>query len=229
MTRRQRAAARLCAGSAALARRNGDRLAAWVSATGGRRDALLRCGCLGAGVTFTVLVLVTSPLVLGVAVSVWVVKAWRAREPVPVVAEPEVVFDQAEAEAAFLRFLADCIGDGNGVHLADALATLQAHGYHPGWSIGDLRAQCEALGVRVRDSLKVAGRVRVGVHSADLAAALPAPPPAHSEEGPVGGSSAGQGALPAEATSPATSGPDPFGGGADDLDEHVADALDIVR
>lgn len=150
------------------------------------------------------------------------------------VAVEEFVEDAPEADpvaaGALLQLLHDCIGHGNGVHLADALATLHHHGMLADWTVTDLRAQVEALGVRVRPSLKVGGRVRVGVHRDDLTAVSWTPPPPSSEGAPVGVVSAGHSELPAETTSRATPRLAPLGGGAGDpVDAHFEDALDLIR
>ena len=134
--------------------------------------ALAFAGFFGGGIVLAV------PKVLGpIAVVWWCIAAsrtgWRA-------------LAREAAESAFVQLLRDAIGPRNGVLLADVLLLLQRDQLLADWDVADVRAQCEALDIPVRESLKVASSaavssgVSVGVHVADLLSVWdvdPTPPP----------------------------------------------------
>lgn len=134
------------------------RLVEWLTSAG--PVAALRRGFGSAFGLFLVGGIVYAAPVLAVpAVVVFLVAAVRTGREVE---------RQEEAEAGFVQLLADAIGDRNGVLLVDVLLLLHRAGMHTDWRVADVRAQVEALGIRVRDSLKVGGRVSPGVHREDL-------------------------------------------------------------
>lgn len=96
---------------------------------------------------------------------------------------------QEAAEVAFVELLRDAIGDRNGVLLADVLRLLHREQLLLDWDVSDVRARCAELGIPVRDSLKVAGSVSVGVHVTDLTAVWDVgltPPPVIDNPSPSG-------------------------------------------
>lgn len=186
VARRRGAAGRLADGSALLARRYGAQLAAWVRR--GRREdltgwrtalgPLLRLALLAA-VAYGVWALVRAvPWLLWALSAGWCWAAWRAapKPPAETPVEAPGHGPQEVSAEAVRALLSGLIGEGRGVHLSAVLAHLQEHGQGAGWEVADLRARLAALGVPVRRSLKVAGRVAYGVHRDDLPA--PSPPEA---------------------------------------------------
>ncbi|MCA1845092.1 MAG: hypothetical protein LC792_18240 [Actinobacteria bacterium] len=181
MTRLQHAAARLCAGSAALARRYGNAAADWVRAGQTRGGRVVRLALLAGAAWAAWRVVRALPALLYVAVPAWLIAAWRAAPAVPAEdADDETpALDPGEALHALLR---EGIGDRPGVHLATLLDTLQQQGAGEGWTVGDLRARLEAAGVPCRRSVKAGGRVAWGVHRDDLPGPAEAPSPADADE-----------------------------------------------
>lgn len=110
--------------------------------------------------------------------------------PHPATPAPVPDVDQADAERAFVQLLHDAVGDRNGVHLSTIAEILHQHGFLTDWGVPDLRERCAALGVPVRASLKVEGKVRVGVHRDDLPALPQEPRPAPTTEGSAAGQTA---------------------------------------
>lgn len=74
----------------------------------------------------------------------------------------------------FVLGLATLIGTRNGVLLATVVEHFQEAGAPPEWGIPEVRAQCTALGVPVKERIKVRGSTSVGVHRDGLRAALDA-------------------------------------------------------
>lgn len=230
MTRLRRHVDRLAVGTLALLRQFGGWLlpGTWQTAA-----ARLVGSALGTG--FALTVIERAPVLLWPAFAAWAVAAWctgRADER------------RRRAEAELVLLLDDMIGPRNGVLLVDVLTALHAKELLTDWDVRQLRAAVERVGVRVRDSLKVEGRVSVGVHREDLDAVL-APLPARTTAPPPPGSSAGQGPT----TSPTTSVVTPIGGGVaftvhtsprpaaaepapaparDGFEEHLNDALALL-
>lgn len=104
----------------------------------------------------------------------WCVAAWRTGRSIE---------RQEAAEAEFVQWIRDRIGDRNGVLVAELLAGLHAARMHQDWDAATLRQVVERLGIPVRDSLKVGGTVSTGVHVDDLTTAWdvhPTPPPPDS-------------------------------------------------
>ncbi|MEV8349039.1 hypothetical protein ACFVTT_15720 [Streptomyces niveus] len=74
----------------------------------------------------------------------------------------------------FVLGLANLIGTRNGVLLATAVEYFREDGAPDNWGIPEVRAQCAALGIHVKDRIKVAGSTSIGVHRDGLRAALDA-------------------------------------------------------
>ncbi|WP_329315418.1 hypothetical protein [Streptomyces sp. NBC_01262] len=215
-------AAWLRRGSPALARQ----WAAWVTGDNGR--AVVRRGAGTAALAFIVAGLMTAaPWLFGpIAAIWWGVAAGRAGR---------AVLAREAAELAFVQLLRDAIGPRNGVLLADVLLLLHRDKLLVGWDVADVRVQCAALGIPVRDSIKVEGRVSTGVHIDDLLSAWdvePTPPPKIRNPSPAGISAGNYPATPQEASAsegvacavqvPALAvEPDGF-------EDHLADALSIL-
>lgn len=228
MTRLRRHVDRLAIGTRALLRQFGG----WLL-PGVWRTALARVVGSTVAAGFALTVVGRAPVLLWPASAAWAVAAWRTGR-----ADER----RRRAEAELVQLLDEMIGPRNGVLLADVLAALHAEQLLTDWDVRELRAAVERVGVSVRDSLKVEGRVSVGVHREDLDAVL-APLPARATTPPPPGSSAGQGPT----TSPTTSVVTPIGGGVaftvhtsppvaeaeqalarDDFEGHLADALALL-
>jgi hypothetical protein len=181
------AAARLTAGSAALAQHLTRRTVRWVAA-GRRADLTGWRTALGPLVRGTIIAVVlysaariirARPTLLWVVVPLWLIAAWRA-SPRPTAPQP------AEKPAptprdGLARWLLDLIGDRPGVHLAELYPALRQL---PGQQDRDdaaLRAALRTLGVPVVRSLRIGGVAgRSGVRRTDVAAILS---PAESRDG----------------------------------------------
>lgn len=74
----------------------------------------------------------------------------------------------------FVLGLANLIGTRNGVLLSTAVDHFRKAGAPDTWGIPEARAQCAALGIPVKGSIKVAGDTSIGVHRDGLRAALDA-------------------------------------------------------
>ncbi|MFW3473638.1 hypothetical protein ACN24M_20450 [Streptomyces microflavus] len=189
MTAMQRKARTLTHGQRLLLQRLAARAAAWTRA--GRRDDLdgiaailgciLRAVILLAGAAGAVWLIRRWPAVLWLAVPLWCWAAIRAipdedeEAPQKETEAPEATADQREQLLTLVRAL---IGDHPGVHLSTLLDHLQKHGQGEGWTIALLRTRLPLLGVPVRKSVKVRGRVAYGVHRDDL----PQPSPAEAQQ-----------------------------------------------
>jgi hypothetical protein len=213
---------RFADGSAALVRRGWT----WLIPAGEWRTAAARVAGTLVGVGFTFTLIERAPGLLWPAAAAWIVAAWRTGRDLE---------RQRIGDGELLALLDDAIGRRNGVLLADVLAALHARQRLAVWGVSELRAAVERLGVRVADSIKVGGRVSVGVYRADLEAVL-SPPPLGFGAPSDRGSSAGQAAT----TSPTTFEARPIGGGVafsmhespvaaaptdDGFEEHLDDAL----
>jgi hypothetical protein len=154
---------------------------------------------------FTAGICLATPVLLVPLAAAWCLAGWLATGPVSLVqtareAAAYGVMPREQATTYMVRRIRGLIGDANGVHLdvvlvalgEDRVSLLAAGRPIREPSVTDLRRDLEARGIRVRDSLKVAGLTRVGVHRDDLPAPSETPPPTPSERGPVVGSSAGQ-------------------------------------
>lgn len=192
---------RLARGSVALVRR----YRVWLLADGAKAG----CGRIAGGLAlggFTAGVCLAAPVLLVPLTAGWCLAAVRAAKSLDNVQGSRDhlggagVMPREQATAFMVRRIRGLIGDANGVHLDVLLAALVEDrvtllaGGRPVCSpaVADLRRDLEGRGIPVRDSLKVAGLNRVGVHRGDLPTPSGAPPLAPSERGPVVGSSAGQ-------------------------------------
>ena len=198
-----------------------DRFGAWLRPQSAKEAAqhwaaLAFAGFFGGGMVLAV------PKVLGpIAVVWWCIAAGRTGSQ---------VLAREAAESAFVQLLRDAIGPRNGVLLADVLLLLHRDQLLIEWDIADVRAQCVALEIPMRDSLKVDGRVSVGVHVADLLSVWdvdPTPPP-KIDNPSRGGRSAGNYPTTSE------EGPAPEGVECavqvprrDPFEDHLADALRV--
>jgi len=159
----------LATGSGLLARQFG----AWLL-PGEWRPAVSRLAGCTVATGFACTVLERAPALMWLLSGGWCVTAWRAGQ-----AQERA----AQAEADFVQWMYERIGDRNGVLLAELLAALHAADMHRDWDVTDLRAVVERLGIPVRDAIKVSGSVSVGVHVDDLTGVWDvdvAPPPAPS-------------------------------------------------
>ncbi|MDX2520573.1 MULTISPECIES: hypothetical protein [Streptomyces] len=195
MTRLSRTADRLSTGSRLYARRLGTRAAAWCAR--GRRDDLtgwraalgiiVRLALLALGAYLLARLVRALPSLMWLLTGWWTVAAWRAgRAPAQSdvkavrAAAPEAARD-IDREAV-RTFLLEVMGDASAVHLRTVLAHLQQHpptaARTAGWTVADLRARVEALGIPV-PKVKAPGSKSPtrGVRRADLA-----PSPEAAEE-----------------------------------------------
>ncbi|GGW15773.1 hypothetical protein GCM10018980_51630 [Streptomyces capoamus] len=190
MSRLARGTVRLATGSAALARRLGARLTAWV-ARGRRHDLTgwraalgcwLRIALLVFGLYMLWRVVRAVPALMWLLSGVWTAAAWRAGRPAeeePAEATADGPSETAPAldREAVRTLLLILMGDGSGVHLRTVLAHLQQHpptaALTAGWKVPDLRARLVALEVPVDRGVKVAGVPTWGVRRRDLEAPSP--------------------------------------------------------
>lgn len=183
---RCQAADRITRGSALVYQRRADALTAWVRA--GRRDdldgwraalgPLVRLAMLGAAAAALYGIMRAVPWLMWLVTGAWLRAAWKAgRAPAETAGETPEEAPEEPGRDAVLTLLQELIADRPGVHLSAVLAHLQQHGQGEGWTVADVRARLDALGVPSRRSVKVAGRVSWGVHRDDLPAPAPAEVP----------------------------------------------------
>lgn len=202
----------------------GSQLLDWVAAGTRRASAGRLAGLAAAGWMLGGMV-IAAPGMLALVAAAWLVAGWRAGRDV----------EQREAnQLAFVQLLRNLIGDRNGVLLSAVVAVLQER--NPDVELAHVRAQCEALGVPVRDKLKVDGSVSVGVHVDDLLGewdVRAAPPPGGPRVMHPAVNSGNYPTTPDREGSPEGVGcspqlPDEQLVG-DDFEDHLADALDILQ
>lgn len=176
-------AQRLATGAALVYRRRTDALTRWVAA--GRRDDLtgwraalgpaVRLLILGAAAALAYRMVRAAPWLMWLIAAAGLRAAWRASAgPTEEAAVEEP--DQSPAGpdlGAVLTLLHTVLGDRDRAHLSTVLAHLQQEGQAAGWTVADLRARLEALGVPVRPKVKVAGVPTRGILRADLQAHFP--------------------------------------------------------
>ena len=137
---------------------------------------------LAVGAYVALAVLRALPWLMWLLVGCWLRASWRSgRPPADECTEdsPETPVDipedppagsPAKAAVAHLR---QVLGNRDRVHLSEVLADLQNSGQGAGWTVADLRARLEALGVPTEPKVKV-GRVPTrGVYRAALDAHFP--------------------------------------------------------
>jgi hypothetical protein len=182
VTRLARSADRLAVGSRAYARRLGTRAAAWC-ARGRRADLtgwraalgiFVRLALLGLGVYLLARIVRALPSTMWLLTGWWTVASWRAGKPA--VEAPEEELEEAPAELdveAVRALLLEVMGDASAVHLRTVLAHLQQHpptaARTAAWTVADLRARVEAMGIPV-PKVKAPGSKSPtrGVRRADL-------------------------------------------------------------
>lgn len=154
-------------------------LGTWLCGEGSVLTAFPRVAGSACTALFVGSLILGTPGVMGPLSVWWAIAAWRIGRAIE---------QQEQADMDLVVFIDDLIGDANGMHLAvivDQLNNPQS-GLGDGWTFESLRAAVARLEIPVRDSLKVAGDVSVGVHIDDLTAVwdvhLTTPPP---EEQPL--------------------------------------------
>ncbi|AQW55275.1 hypothetical protein ACIQPP_05495 [Streptomyces violaceusniger] len=190
----------LSKGSEAVWQRGVDRLTGWIR--GSRREdldgwraalgPLVRLAVVGA-LAYAVWAAVRRwPWLLWLLLAAFLRAAWNAAHKRPA-DEPADDSDErspedrrAAAEKAFLEYLVSSIGDARGVHLSTLAQGLDKPGLLPGWGVAEVRAQCNALDIPCRRSVKARDRagewaVAWGVHRDDIPA-LNTPTPAEAPE-----------------------------------------------
>ncbi|MFJ9657600.1 hypothetical protein ACIRPR_06480 [Streptomyces griseoflavus] len=182
MSRLARPAARIAAGSSALARRLGARAAAWCAR--GRRDdltgwraalgVLLRIVLLIFGAYLLARLVRALPAVMWLLSTGWTVAAWRAGRPAAdEPAETSVETPPTLDRDAVQTLLLEAMGDAPAVHLRTVLAHLQERGQWEGRKVADLRAALARLDIPHARGVKVAGVPTWGVRRRDLQAPSP--------------------------------------------------------
>ncbi|MGW3330595.1 hypothetical protein ACWDF9_08645 [Streptomyces rubiginosohelvolus] len=161
-------AQRLATGSSILFGRIGARTTAWIRA--GRREDLtglaaalgciLRALLVAAGAYLLWRVIRAAPALLWALVPAWCWAALRAAPRATAEPAPEEAPEEAEPDPrdAVLRLLYEALGDRPAMYLSDLLQHLQEKGHGTAWSVADLRARLEALGIPVEMRLKTGGR-----------------------------------------------------------------------
>lgn len=176
------AAQRLADGSRVIYRRRAKALAAWVAA-GRRADLpgwrgalgpLLRLASLALTAYILYAIIRAVPWLMWLLTALFLRAAWRAgRTPAEATEEdPDQAKTTPDVEAV-RALLLDCLGDRPAVHLSTVLAHLQQRGLGEGWTVSDLKARLEVLGIPVRPKVKVGGSPTRGVHRDDLQAPSP--------------------------------------------------------
>ncbi|MER8233492.1 hypothetical protein [Streptomyces sp. NPDC094049] len=181
---------RLAAGCVIVSRHRSEALASWVAA--GRRGDLTgwraalgpaaRLILLVGGGYVTFMLLWTSPWIMWLVAGASLRAAWRSgrrpanavprgsREPLVDTSDEPLAGPPAEAAVAHLRRV---LGDRDRVHLSEVLADLQKGGHGEGWTVADLRARLESLGIPTHRKVKVGKTPTRGVYRADLDAHFP--------------------------------------------------------
>ncbi|MFF5285206.1 hypothetical protein [Streptomyces sp. NPDC013171] len=142
----------------AAARR--DDLTGWRAALG----PLLRILALALVVYVVHAITRAAPWLMWLLTAAWVRAAWRAtRTPAEDIDEPlDDEPDEPDVEAV-VALLFEVLGDRDRVHLSTVLAHLHEKGQCEGWTVADLRARLEVLGVPVEPKLKIGGVPTRGV------------------------------------------------------------------
>lgn len=176
---------RLTTGAAALQRTAGE----WLFGEG-LAAALRRCTGATVATAFVGLTVYGTPVLAAPVLGGVLLAAWNAGIPENGEDQDEEEQEPEElGDEEFIAVLRTEIGDRNGVLLRDIADALETAGLAVGWTVAEVRQQCDACGIPVKDSIKVAGKTSIGVHRDALPPAAPAP----SEGTQVVGSSTGQG------------------------------------
>ncbi|MET9414124.1 hypothetical protein ABZY03_08020 [Streptomyces klenkii] len=224
----------LVRGSWALTSQAFGKACAWCMAAEGANKVWRLLG-LAFGVTIAYQLTGPSPIVAGGLYIAWLGLAWTQAPPLdtrpPSSEEPDEEeveeMDEALGQAAeedveevaappsdpleadaFLDRLRTLIGDRNGVLLRTVVADLHDAGVPAEWGVPEARALCTALGVPVKESIKVAGATSVGVHRDALQRAGDPSPLALSMEATETGSSAGSPPVTCDNYPPTTPAPE---------------------
>ena len=173
MNRRQRGAERLWFGSGALARRLAGRAADWVRKGPTRTHRVVRIVLVILGLYVAARIVRAAPNLMWAVTGWWCWCATRAGWTTEETAEgatPEPnTPDLEDVREAWNGFISVASEGRQGVHLRDLLVVLHRGGHHPDWEVTDVRAMCEALGIPVRQRVRVRGKgVTVGIHRDDL-------------------------------------------------------------
>lgn len=167
---------RLARGTTANTRRAAR--AFWDEVPGKERTARLVALAVGCWVVGGIVLAARGAL--WVLLVVWCIAAWRTGRRIE---------REERAEAAFVQWIYERIGDRNGVLVAELVEGLHQSDMHRDWDASVLRGVIERLGIPVRDSLKVDGTVSTGVHVDDLTSVWDVqltPPPAQERPLPDG-------------------------------------------
>jgi hypothetical protein len=179
---------RLAVGCTIVARQRSEAIAAWIQA--GRRDDLTgwraalgpatRMLLLGGAAYVALSVLRAVPWLMWALTAWWLRAAWKAAAEQP--AETPMDTPDQPGLGPVLALLRDVLDGRPAVHLSEVLAHLQKEGHGEGWTVSDLRARFEALGIPVDPKVKVGGSPTRGVRRRDLDAHFPGwetPPVSH--------------------------------------------------
>ncbi|MFJ4009447.1 hypothetical protein [Streptomyces sp. NPDC090026] len=176
---------RLADGSRTLYHRRATALTAWIAA--GRRDdltgwraalgPLLRIALLTGAAALAYRALRAVPWLAWIATATWLTAAWRASTPTQTPheqpADEPVEAPAAPSRDAVIALLRAVLRGRPAVHLSEVLAHLHQRGQGEGWTVADLRARLESLGIPVVPKVKVGGIPTRGVRATDLDALSP--------------------------------------------------------
>lgn len=161
----------------------------WIAGADGMDKVWNACGLFW-GLAAAGWIVGQAPLLVALILPAWVAAAlhFGAPDTPPTkidkeTGEPEPDAEQELAEAdseprpgptdaEFVAAVTDLIGARNGTLLRTVVQHFHDVGVDPEWGIPEVRAQCAALGIRVRPSLKAPEGTSPGVHRVDFRAAL---------------------------------------------------------
>lgn len=175
-----RAAARLYTGSVTLTKRLGH----WLAPEQRPVAATIRVGATGWLGLHLGPAMIDHPGLLASVGACWCWAAWRTRPTEESEQDPDEQAEDdgprhtaAEIRDAVHRLLHAAVAGRNGVHVVELLGELQTAGLiGTEVTVAELRRALEGWGIPVRDSLKVSGLNRPGIHRDDLQP-LPEPLP----------------------------------------------------
>ncbi|MFB7162310.1 hypothetical protein [Streptomyces sp. NPDC056242] len=164
---------------------------------------------VGVGMIYVLLIgapILASPLTLAWLIGSYIAgtRATAAEEDTPEDEADELPVHARRAygppsDADFVTGLAQLIGRRNGVLLRAVADAFHEAGVTTDWDVPELRAQCDALGIPIKESIKVAGATSSGIHRDGLREALTTTVTARLEAAPTAPSQA-----PTETTSKKT-------------------------
>lgn len=225
MNRLHRAARRLSSGSAILVRP----LGAWLGPGEWRTAARRLTGAVALG-WLSWAIVDTAPGLLWLAAAAWGIAAWRTHRG-------EQVHDQEptheEHRAVFLAWLDELTGGRNGIHLAELYERMRERPAAAHFDDAQLRQILTTYEVPVRRTLRVDGVAgRSGVARHDIEALLAETGSAHSPtlRAPSPEAESGSDLLePPGSPGDSPGALRPAGRVEEDLEDHVADALGLLR